>query len=90
VSQPRGPHTNYISIRHANTVQLFFNSLYKRLFATTVKHRLFQVLTEPEKAAKRKIKKHLKKREAKKKKIENIKGRKFVKKKRKEFKIEDI
>jgi hypothetical protein len=47
-------------------------------------------LTKPEKAAKRKIKKHLKKREAKKKRIENIKGQKFRKKKRKEFQIEDI
>jgi hypothetical protein len=39
---------------------------------------LFQVLTEPEKAAKRKIKKHLKKREAKKKRIEKIKSKRNV------------
>jgi hypothetical protein len=51
---------------------------------------LFQVLTDPERAAKRKIKKQLKKREVKKKRIGNIRGPKFSTKKRKEFQIEDI
>jgi U3 small nucleolar RNA-associated protein 20 len=51
---------------------------------------LFQVLTDPERAAKRKIKKQLKKREVKKKRIEKIKGPKFSTKKRKEFQVEDI
>ncbi|PNF32118.1 hypothetical protein B7P43_G02845 [Cryptotermes secundus] len=54
------------------------------------KLRAQEVLTKPEKAAKRKIKKNLKKREAKRKRIESIKGQKFRKKKRKEFQIEDI
>jgi hypothetical protein len=51
---------------------------------------LLQVLTDPEKAAKRKIKKHLKKREGRKKRIEEIKGQKLRKKKRKKFQIEDV
>jgi hypothetical protein len=51
---------------------------------------LFQVLTDPEKAAKRKIKIQLKKREVKKKRIEKIKGPKLSKKKSKEFYVEDI
>jgi hypothetical protein len=60
------------------------------LFTATVEYWFFQVLTEPEKAAKRKMKKHLKKREAKKKKTENIKGQRIRKKKRREFQVEDM
>ncbi|XP_068083874.1 small subunit processome component 20 homolog [Anabrus simplex] len=42
-----------------------------------------QVITEPEKAAKRKIRKHLKKKDVKKKKLDQLKGRKFPRRKMK-------
>ncbi|KAJ9589485.1 hypothetical protein L9F63_017302 [Diploptera punctata] len=72
--------------RHLSQLQ---NNLAARR-ADRKKRKAIEVMTEPEKAAKRKIKKNLKKRESKKKRIENIKGKKFKKKRVKEFDIEDM